>query len=252
MFLTFTSIDNIRDLGGVITQDGYRIKDKLLLRSSDLHRLTQDELTVLKDDYRLKAVVDFRSTKSYVKKPDLIDETIAHHHLYVLHYLENHSYDRDIPVPPEQFFRGIYRSLALNPEAIDAYRRFFQILIQAEDGAILWHCTSGKDRTGIASALLLYLLGCDMETIYREHLATNEIMEPMLKQVLMAVDPDDEEEINFHEVFYLAKKEFLDEYFQAIEQNFGSLDRYVRQQLKLTPADVETLKTRYLENYKKQ
>jgi protein tyrosine/serine phosphatase len=77
-------------------------------------------------------------------------------------------------------------------------------------------------------------------------------MEPMLKQVLMTVDPDDEEEINFHEVFYLAKKEFLDEYFQAIDQHFGSLDRYVLDQLRLTAPDIEMLKKRYLENYKNE
>jgi protein-tyrosine phosphatase len=249
MFLKFASIENIRDLGGVVTKDGYRVKAKLLLRSSDLHRLKPEELQILKDDYHLKTVVDFRSTNSYTKKPDLIDGSIAHHHLYVLHYLENQAYDHSIPVPPEAFFRGIYRSLALNPEAIEAFARFFHLVLQNEEGAILWHCTSGKDRTGVASALILYMLGCDMETIYREHLITNEITVPLLKKKLLEVDPDDEEEINFHEVFYIAKKEFLDEYFNTINDNFGSLDRYIRHQLNISENDIETLKKRYLENY---
>ncbi|MFA5235399.1 MAG: tyrosine-protein phosphatase [Bacilli bacterium] len=248
MFLKFDSIENIRDLGGATTKDGRRVKAKLLLRSSDLHRLTPEDLKILKDDYQLKTVVDFRSTKSFKNKPDRIDETVSHHHLYVLHYLENHSYDRNIPVPPDEFFRGIYRSLAVNPEAIEAFRRYFKIILEHDQGSILWHCTSGKDRTGVASALLLYLLGCDMETIYREHLLTNEIMEPLLKQILLDVDPDDEEEINFHEVFYLARKEYLDEYFSAIDREFGSLDRYVAEQLGLGPTEIERLKNRYLEN----
>jgi protein-tyrosine phosphatase len=66
MFIPLNSVENIRDLGGIKTSDGKTIKYKKLLRSADLHRLTKDELVILKEQYDLKEVLDFRSTRSFV------------------------------------------------------------------------------------------------------------------------------------------------------------------------------------------
>ncbi|NLB40031.1 MAG: tyrosine-protein phosphatase, partial [Erysipelotrichaceae bacterium] len=172
MFLNFKTIDNIRDLGGIKTADGHTIVLGRLLRSSDLHKLSAKELDILKNKYNLRVVIDFRSTNSSIHRRDLIDDTIKYYHKYTLKFLETNSYNQEITVDPDEFFMGVYRSLALQEEAMEAYRKFFRIVIENDEGAILWHCTSGKDRTGIAAALFLRILGCDMETIYQQHFRT--------------------------------------------------------------------------------
>lgn len=246
MFLKFTTIDNIRDLGGVKTADGRVIVAKRLLRSSDLHRLSPQELAILKDEYHLKVVVDFRSTNSTIARKDQIDSSIKYYHKYTLEFLENNSYNRDITIDPDDFFKGVYRSLALQKEAIEAYAKFFRILIANNQGAILWHCTSGKDRTGIASALLLYILGCDMETIYHEHFRTNEVTLPMLETKLREINPNDVDSIKYYQAYYVAKKEFIDEYFHAIIEHYVSLDDYIEKQIKVSKMEKDILRERYL------
>ena len=247
MFLKLSTVDNIRDLGGIKTSDGHTIVFKRLLRSSDLHRLSPSELNILKHEYDLKVVVDFRSTKSTIARKDKIDQTIKYYHKHTLTFLENNSFNRDIKVDPDEFFLNVYRSLALREEAIEAYRRFFRIIIESDEGSILWHCTSGKDRTGIASALLLKALGCDMETIYAEHFRTNEITLPMLAKQLKEIDPLDKKAIKYYEAYYITKKEYIDEYFKTVIENFHSLDEYIEKQLQVSEFDKQLLRTRYLQ-----
>ena len=246
MFLKFKTIDNIRDMGGVKTADGRVLLYKRLLRSSDLHRLSSDELAILKSEYQLRVVIDFRSTNSTVARKDRLDETIKYFHKYTLDFLEKNSYTRDIKVDPDEFFKGVYRSLALREEAIDAYAKFFRILIDNDQGTILWHCTSGKDRTGIAAALLLWVLGCDMKTIYQEHFRTNEVTLPMLERKLQELRPDDNEAIKYYKAYYIAKKEYIDEYFHAIIEHFNSVDDYIKKQIKVSELEKSQLRERFL------
>lgn len=246
MFLKFQTIDNIRDMGGVKTTDGHLVLSKRLLRSSDLHRLSLEELAILKKEYQLKVVIDFRSTNSTIARKDRLDPTIKYFHKYTLESLEKNSYTRDIKVDPDEFFKDVYRSLALRKEAIDAYAKFFRILIDTEHGTILWHCTSGKDRTGIAAALLLWVLGCDLKTIYQEHFRTNEVTLPMLEQKLQELSPDDNDAIKYYKAYYIAKKEYIDEYFQAIIEHFSSIDEYIEKQIKVSKLEKNKLRDRYL------
>ena len=246
MHLYFETIENIRDLGGIKTSDGREIKHKLLLRSSDMHRLSATELERLKSEFKLQLVIDFRSSKSVVNKKDKLDGTIKYHHLRVLDFLEHNSYDETIQLPPDVFFKNIYRMLATQPEAIATYRQFFKFLLAQEQGAVLWHCTSGKDRAGIAAVLLLHVLGCSLETIYQEHFATNLITRPMFEAKLQEIDPNNTYQVAFYEAFFIAKKEFIDEYFNEINTKFGGLDNYVHQQIGLSDNEVSLLRQRYL------
>ncbi|MFA5421750.1 MAG: tyrosine-protein phosphatase [Bacilli bacterium] len=247
MFLKFATIDNIRDLGGVTTADGRTVVFKRLLRSSDLHRLSQSELSVLKKEYNLKVVIDFRSTKSTVSRKDRLDQTIKYYHKYTLAFLEENSLTRETKMDTDEFFLKVYRSLALCDEAIEAYRRFFRIVIENEEGAILWHCTSGKDRTGIAAALLLKVLGCDMNTIYQEHFRTNEVTLPILAAKLKEVNPGDHELIKYYRAFYTAKKEYIDAYFSAVLEKCDTVDEYIAKELNVSGQEKEVLRTRYLQ-----
>ncbi|MFA5763018.1 MAG: tyrosine-protein phosphatase [Bacilli bacterium] len=246
MFLKFNTIDNIRDLGGIKTSDGHTIVLKRLLRSSELYKLSKKELDILKEEFNLRVVIDFRSTKSTISRKDSIDKSINYYHKYTLNFLEANSFNKDIKLDPDDFFLHVYRSLALQEEAIEAYRNFFRIIIENDKGAILWHCTSGKDRTGIAAALLLRVLGCGMDTIYEQHFRTNEITLPILKEKLKEINPKDEAQIKYYKAFYITKKEYIDEYFKAVSEKYGSIDDYLTNQLTVSENDKQVLRDRYL------
>lgn len=247
MFIGFNSVENIRDLGGIKTIDGHVIKSKLLLRSSALNQLSSNEFSRLKKEFKLKTVLDFRSTKSALNKKDEIDDSVNYEHIRVLDYLENHAYTEDIEVSPDEFFINIYRMLALSERSISAYQLFFTRVLNQKDGAILWHCTSGKDRTGIATVLLLSALGCDKKTIYDEHFLTNEITSPLLNKKMTEINKDDEDKIAYYEAYYIAKKKYIDEYYKALEGKYGSMDEYLKRAIGLSSESIFELKTRYLE-----
>lgn len=247
MFIPLKSVENIRDLGGIKTDDGKTIKYKKLLRSADLHRLTKAELAILKEQYNLKTVLDFRSTRSSTIKKDLIDDSIEYHHILVLNELEKVSYVYGkISVSPDEFFKHIYRSLALEEKAIDTWRTFLDLVLKNNDGAILYHCTSGKDRTGIATILILYILGCSIETILTEHLRTNEYTKVQFEDYLKSHPNCSKEEYDYYEDLYIAKKEFLDEYIRVINEKYGSFDRYLKEALKIDDDSKRKFREKYL------
>jgi protein-tyrosine phosphatase len=248
MFIPLKSVENIRDLGGIKTMDGKVVKYKKLLRSADLHRLTKDELNILKKDYDLKTVLDFRSTKSSTIKRDLIDDSIEYHHILVLKELEKVSYIYGkINATPDDFFKHIYRSLALQEEAINTWRTFLDFVLKNKDGAVLYHCTSGKDRTGIATILILYILGCSNETILEEHMRTNEYTKNQFADYLKNHPNCTKDEYDFYEDLYIAKKDFLDEYIRVINEKYGNFDNYIRDALKINDETKRKFREKYLE-----
>ena len=246
MILDFKTVANIRDLGGIRTIDGYVIKDKLILRSSDLHLLSEEEYERLLSEFNLKMVVDFRSTKSFVGKKDRIDGRVKQIHTLVLKRLEKESYDRTIKEDPDDYFRHIYEQIATNEEAVETYRQFIRHLISCDDGAILYHCTSGKDRTGIATTLILYILGCDYKTILLEHLESNKVTYKLFLNDLAKHKNPSAYDRKFYETFHIAKKKYLDCYFDSIAKKYGSYDRFVHEILGVTEEDTELLRKRYL------
>lgn len=245
-FLDFKTVKNIRDLGGIRTKNGSFIKYKCLLRSADLSNLSIEELNRLKTEYNLKTVIDFRSSHSYFKKKDKLDESITFKHYFVLDYLEKNQFTMDFGYPYDKFFMKIYEDFATKKKSHKAYRGFFDYLLANDDGAILWHCTSGKDRTGIATILLLKILGCDDETLYAEHEKTNEFAITQLNDYLQKHPSINVIEKNYRECQFIAKRSFLEHFFHIVNKNYGGLDNFISNIIGITNKEKDILKKRYL------
>ena len=247
MYLNFKTIENIKSLEGIKTSDGKAIKKNSFFRSADLHNLNKEELDILKTKYNLKTVIDFRSDISFENKKDRLDESISLYHIRALEYLNYTPYNKNIPLPPVEFFMDIYKRLAISEDGINTYKKFFKVILNSKEGSILYHCTSGKDRTGIATDLLLYVLGCSMETIYEEHLSVNVYQEKIFNDFIKTYKFKDDEDEIFYRTYYFAKKEYLDYFFKSIIDKFGSIDNYLFKGLDLSKNDIEYLKEKYLE-----
>ena len=81
----------------------------------------------------------------------------------------------------QKIAQEMYFNLLFEPECQAQYAEFFRQVVNTEEGCILYHCTQGKDRTGIASALLLSALGASRETIVFDFDATNKVMRRIWK-----------------------------------------------------------------------
>lgn len=125
------------------------------------------------------------------------------------------------------------------------YKPFFKDLLTMPDSsALLFHCTAGKDRTGIGAAMLLYALGVPDSTIMEDYLLTNEYRkaenEKMVKGMLIAGIKE-----QVARDLASVKKEYLDAANQAIIKQYGSMDKFLSAEIGLSSADIKTLRKKY-------
>jgi len=158
---------NARDVGGYPAGGGKTIKYRRFIRTGSLFRLTEQGKSVLLD-MGIRCVVDLRSNFEVNEKPDAVmnDPRFTWRHLPMLDYIYAGIADEQyVPFPPS--LEEMYINL-LNEDR-NSFRSLFQLFASPEHESYLFHCTMGKDRTGVAAALLLSLAGVDDETIVEDY-----------------------------------------------------------------------------------
>ena len=149
---------NIRDLGGYPGTQG-STRWRSILRADSLHRLdgpAMDQLHAM----GLTTVIDLRHAAEHARFPNPFADHPAVIYLQIPLF-ESLRIPHDIP--EDQVLRTLYTQ-ALDKRH-DAIARTLTAIAEAPDGAVMFHCTAGKDRTGLIAALLLALGGVDAETI---------------------------------------------------------------------------------------
>ena len=248
MFLDFEGIENVRDLGGLLRVDGRKTRPGLLLRSGRLENATDGDIRRL-EEMGLYAVVDFRDGGEIRRSPDRTVAGAKYFHLPALPDLGQNFKPVDAPdytaAEIHNDFRRIYQMLAQSTESIEAYAAFFRILLASEGRPVLWHCTQGKDRTGVGALLLLTALGIDEETIRRDYLLTNQFTQGILDGFAAMEEPPFPMDIA-REVF-LVFEENLRLYTGALEVEYGSVMNFLELALDVGPDEIETLEGYYLD-----
>ena len=253
--INLKTVRNIRDFGGIVNKEGRRIKEHCFIRSAALDSLSKDELKKLTDTYRLKTVIDLRTNLEKEEKPDAINDDINYYHLPPVDELiaglthENAADKKaildNIPDMPE-----LYRKVANNETAVSQMKKVFEVIVNAKDGeAVLWHCSEGKDRCGITSALLLSLLDVDRETIFEDYLYTNKVAHKRATKMAALVFLVTRDRIKTKQVWYAfaADRSFLEAAFDEMEKRNGSVEKFLEESLGITKEMKENFKNRFLE-----
>lgn len=235
--IQLSGADNARDLGGLKTKDGGMIKDKLLIRSNRLSALTKKDINILKDEYHLRKVVDLRTPMEVEQEMDLLipgaeifniplfeEEMIGISHekgnaKTMLHHMD------DVPR-----MEDIYAMLVKNDFCIRQMHRTMECILNENNGAVLWHCTEGKDRCGLISALVLFLLDVPEDIVMEDYLKTNEAAQKRVKSIhrklkLMRMK---EEKIQKIESFFVAKEEYLQASIDGMKELYGTVDDFMK------------------------
>jgi protein-tyrosine phosphatase len=252
---------NTRDQGGMKTVTGQRVRAKRLIRSDGLDKLSDNDIHILIDECDLRTVIDLRTDVEQKAAPDPVDRMpgVKHVSLPVLSgsavgLTHEHSLRSlwnefcKLKGDPMGVICETYPLMLLDETGIAAYKQLFEILLAQEQGAVLWHCSEGKDRTGIASMLVLFALGVPPETIMEDYLATNLFARQKMKRIardlekVHLADKSDEALL----ALICAHKEYIDAAMDALEKEYGSLDAYLTEALDLTPAKRKLLADLYL------
>lgn len=254
-------LENIRDLGGIVTSDGRKIKSRKLIRSGDLSKLSDDGAEILTEEYKLKTVIDLRMDVEIENAPDRVlsgVETIFCPLLdteflgiardkYSMEAWLNAFKNSD--AEPRSVFRDMYLKIALSERNIPYFRSIFDKFLNPDDGSVLWHCSAGKDRVGITTMLLLGALGVDRKSIEQDYHLTEKCM---IKQLLWVktMAPLKGYRGKLYEsvvILFSAKREYIGWVIDEIEKQYGSIPAFLSKRIGVTDEEIETLKKLYLE-----
>lgn len=256
------SLPNTRDLGALVTEDGRHILPRRLLRSGSLYHISLTDQDMLTEEYRLTEVIDLRTKQEILEKPDTVMEGVTYHEIPIIDEetlgISQEGLSRSANLlklmqnrnmMPEEFIESQYRNFVTDQYSVKQYARFMDILLHHEEGAILWHCSAGKDRVGVGTALLLSALGVPREVIREDFLKTNLYLEEEMQHMVRYLETKtivDSKVMDKIRILYKVKGEYLDTVFETIDQEFGSIDYFMKKALYLNPRAVDTLKNKYL------
>jgi protein-tyrosine phosphatase len=249
---------NFRDLGGYETADGRHVVWGKLYRAGSLAKLTEEDYAQL-NSLGIQLICDFRTADERKAEPTKWQGTSP-----TVELLPIGEEDGAMGLSAfAEILRKRVGSAEMKSELVNfyakvpiaaahQYRQAFSRIL-ALDAPILWHCSAGKDRTGVLSAFLLTMLGVPRETVVADYELTNryyfdERRLPMMAagiRGMMHLDFDVDPEILRPAL--RAEPEYIQAAFGAVEANYGTFDRYRREALGISDEQVRVLRKRYLD-----
>lgn len=265
MRINLEGLLNVRDLGGITTVDNRRVKLGRIIRSDNLSSATENDCKKLKE-YGLKMIVDFRTEDEISASPDKEICQVQWIHNPILKCLTTGitkkdekkascleelllNFSLELGIGGKRWLKGLYAPLVSDRFSLNGYRKFLDILSKNKDGAILYHCSAGKDRVGVGTLIFLSALGVSRESIIKDYLITNESYADVIagaielgkrcnvdKEILDTIQPLSGVDV-----------EYIENAFEIIDNTFGGTDAFLKNQLGLTDEYIARLKDNYLE-----
>lgn len=263
--LDLPGLINFRDLGlySAIDQQSRIRQVKLgsLYRSGHFNELEDVSRHVL-NEKQIDLVFDFRSTKERMKKPNRLELSTKPESIEMdidpgsgasfLRVLQQAEYKGNMNAQHmEEMMCAMNRSLV--SDHAEVYRYFFQHLLVRQPKTIVIHCASGKDRTGIAVALLLSALGVDRQTIIDDYLLTNACLNVQhhVSRAMADFDPGYQSRMSedVMSAMYGVKLHYISAAFDEIDKRYSNIQNYLQQQMALDNSAIHLLQEMYLTEY---
>ena len=253
--LPFAGGNNFRELGGYHADEGKTVKWGQIYRGFPTGRLTTEADRARLDGLGLRLILDLRSGVEAAKLPDYVPDGARLVQICGLRDATGQEIDfspNDIQRLVQNAPAGtnltqlIYRQMLTGNKA---FKELFRAL-EAGETPILFHCTAGKDRTGVAAMLILLALGASDETICADYARTNlcraaEIEKAMADHAAeIAADPAQKLRWQTSAGVDPETAPFV---LRTIRQDYGSAESYLEAEYGLTPARLMRLRRMYLE-----
>ena len=264
-YIGLEGVANARDLGGYVMRDGRRIREGLLLRSGNLMRATPEDKRRLQEEFHLRRIFDFRTYGEVYREPDCV---IAGSSNTLLPTIDPEIEKRSGEAMPAEVFinleaflmrsanQPLVQRLARNmyPDFIYSeytqlqYATFLSGVLATKEGAVLWHCSQGKDRTGLGAAFLLSCLGAPREVIIADFDRSNDFYRDTVARLSAQAHAQGwgEAEDDVIQAFVGVHTGNFVRTLDRIDQDFGSLHDYITNQLLFSESEQEQLRDRYL------
>ena len=237
--IEINKVNNFRFLGGLRNSEGKILKDSLIYRSGNLHQLKSKSFDDL-EKLKINKVIDLRTKQEVNKETDHLPENIIYRNYPAFEDKNDEMKDAkklalkgkitkdDADKRMVKFYTDY---VSENPEVIKTI--ITEIL--DSDQPVLYHCTAGKDRTGMITALILKILKFDDDVIFEEYLVSNDLRKKVVNNRLKLAN-------TFHFVYpkldigvvektSWIERDYLQAAFYEIGKKYGSVDNYIHQAL---------------------
>lgn len=253
-------LPNLRDIGGYATAGGGRVRTGQLYRSTELNHLKGEDLERFAE-LQIRVVFDLRTEPERTAEPDVVPPGTEQVVCDVLKDSQNAApailpkLMADPAFAEEtlgggktlQLFERGYREIVSLPSALSSYREFFTRIAEDAQRPALFHCTTGKDRTGWAAASTLTLLGVSEKDVLFDYELTNRDLLPALKPVFEQFraaggDP------HLLEPVFGVQAGYLQAGLDEMKQKFGSIEGYFSDGLGIDAEGQQKLRDMLIES----
>jgi protein-tyrosine phosphatase len=225
---------NIRELGGYPAAGGKRVKWGVFFRSGDMAGITAGGRKVL-EKAGIRSVVDFRTDAERAGAPDGEIGAAAKTLRLVIDGgsiidLSRTGAETDGPA----LMKTLYRAMV--DHARPQYAGLLKFVSEPENTPVLFHCSAGKDRTGLAAAFILSALGAGRETVIADYLLSAKYLEGKYRELIQSAPsllP-----------LMTVKRSYIEAALNRIDEAYGGMETYLRAEL---GAGLEELRRLYTE-----
>jgi protein-tyrosine phosphatase len=236
---------NFRDIGGYRTIDNRRMRWGGVYRSAHLAELTDVDHDLL-EQIGIKLVCDFRTIEEAENQPDRLppDGSMEHRHMPIAHgkFDPAEAIGRirkgDISWLTDDFMTNNY--LKQIDDFAGLWKQFFEFLMDRKNRPLVFHCTAGKDRTGVCAALILLAAGVPESTVIADHALSNSYNAPVIRRIQheirkFGIDPDDMRS------YLSAPREAMVAVVSHLRKDYGSAKDYLVDKAGIDRQDLEEL-----------
>ena len=243
--IVFDGTSNTRELGGYKTEDGRSLKWGVLYRSDKLSELTDADQEYLLQ-LGIKRVIDFRSSEEKQNEPDQLPSTLKYIEMPI-------EADGAIRPKVEAILKGDLNEdvgailVETNKEFISdfsgVYKGFIESLIENQEPT-LFHCTAGKDRAGFAAALVLLAVGVPEKIVIEDYMKTNKYTEETIQDYINKINLYSLGSVDAEILRPLlgVEERFIRAALDEIKQKYGSVENFIRDELKIRDESIIELK----------
>ncbi len=247
-------VRNARTYRGLKTVDGQRLRDDMLVRTARLSTASSADLARLRD-LGVTAVVDLRLLPETAANPDLrlpgmhyVNAPMASDQVTADYpgLMQLFGYLRDHDDAHDQMVKG-YRRIIMDAQQRQSLAYFVQTAVTTP-GAVAFHCSMGKDRTGVAAAVMLAGLGVDRQFINADYLYSNVPNQAHMTRLVAKLDEHQGNVMMRKNLLALAAThtDYLDAAFGAIDEEFGDVQRFLRDGLNLGETGMRRMREKFL------
>ncbi|QBJ86354.1 tyrosine-protein phosphatase [Chryseobacterium gleum] len=246
-------VTNFRTVGNIKNTEGRTLKEGKFYRSAHLHKLKKRSFDRF-DELGIREIIDLRNSKEIAQKPDQIPAENTYKK-----YSAFEDEGDQLSQAKKLVLKGKVNASDADKRMIDFYREYvtenpetiktiITEVLESKD-PVLYHCTAGKDRTGIITALILTILKFDKETIYNDYLLSNNYRKDLVQKRLRLANTlhflYPKMDLQVLEKLSWVEKRYLDAAFEEINKKYGSADAYIQQVLGIS----DTKRNEYIQKF---